>query len=114
MEAKFDYGMAIRCGFQLYSRVLPTLLDFGEISRSRSGFPGVQVRNRMNVITAEQYPDLFGLFEADLQNIQRMPSPRPAGGVRERNVKKENLFKALNINASRVFCLFEKFSSDTK
>ena len=36
------------------------------------------------------------------------------GGNRERNEKKANLFKALNINASRVYTLFEKFSTDSK
>ena len=41
VEAKFDDSMAIRCGFKLDFRNLPSLLDFGKISQSRSGFPAV-------------------------------------------------------------------------
>ena len=114
VEVRFSESMAIRCGFQLDLRNLPTLFDIGDIAASRTGFQAVQVRGRLNLITAEQYPELYGLFKADMQNIQRIPSFISGGGSKDRQEKKVNLFKALNINASRVYVLFQKFSTDSK
>ena len=103
--------MAIRCGFQLDLRNLPTLFDIGDIANNRSGFQAVQLRGRLHLITAEQYPELYKLFEADMENIQRIPSLNSGGGSKEKQERKVNLFKALNINASQVYVLFQKFST---
>ena len=48
-----------------------------------------------------------------MKNIQRIPSFNSGGGRKEKQEKKVKLFKALNINASRVYVLFQKFSTDS-
>ena len=105
----FPLDLGRECSFEPDCNTTPTSATFDDMISQGTGITGIHVRSRTTTMSAGQFPELGKLFAEDLKTLGTMP----ADGGHSRRDKSDSIIKALNLVASKITVIVERFQDET-